>query len=85
MDNIVISFGEVIDLNHILQDKGHPFKVHLHDACGSQSFTIDLLNAELGKNDYDNMKNEINHFFQEKKISVIFSEDNLSFVLFQSK
>ncbi len=85
MDNIVISFGDVIDLNHILHEKGNLFKVHLHDACGSQSFTIDVLNEDSGMNDYDSMKNEIIRFFQEKNISVKFSDNSASFLLYQSK
>jgi FKBP-type peptidyl-prolyl cis-trans isomerase 2 len=81
MGKTIITFGEVIDLNHMLEEKKLYFKVHLHDACGSQSFTIEPLGNCACENHYDTMREEIEKYFEEKRISVKFSTDNLSFTV----
>lgn len=77
MGNTILTFNEIIDLNHILEEKGISFKVHLHDRCGSQSFTVE----PTGKNEQpiDYAKNEILDYFNKKRITLKFSEDNQEF------
>ena len=45
MSKIIVTFQEVIELNHRLLEKGLSFQLHLRDACGSQSFVMEPLDA----------------------------------------
>ena len=36
----IVSIGDVVEMNKVLQDQGIPAYVHLHDTCGSQFFTF---------------------------------------------
>jgi len=58
MGNIIITYNQIRDINHILEEKGLYFKLHLHDACGSQSFTIEAEGNPSDEN-YNKMKNEV--------------------------
>ncbi|HEX3075358.1 MAG TPA: hypothetical protein VHQ24_00665 [Lachnospiraceae bacterium] len=79
MAKIVVSINEVIELNQMLQGKGLPFKVHLHDACGNQSFTMEAL-KECNSEELVEMKQVVAQFFETIRISIRFSEDGLTFV-----
>ena len=81
MGKTIITFGEVIDLNHMLEAKNLSFRIHLHDACGSQSFTIEPTVNCACEDHYDEMKAEVEDYFNEKRISIKFSGDNLSFIV----
>ena len=78
MGKIVISFNEVIELNQILKDKGLNIKVHLHDRCGSQSFTIEATDDEA-QDQKDTAKKEIEKYFDHKGSTLRFSENNQEF------
>lgn len=39
----VITIGEVVDANKRLQSQGIAAKVHLHDACGRQTLSLEAL------------------------------------------
>ena len=43
----IISFKEVIGLRKALVDEGIPVTVHLHDTCGGQSFSFEVLDEEV--------------------------------------
>lgn len=81
MGKTIITFSEIIDLNHMLEEKNLKFKVHLHDACGSQSFTVEPLGNSASDGLYDEMKAEVEKYFIEKRISIRFLENNLDFIV----
>ena len=77
MAKIIVTYNEVIELNHILEEKGLSFKLHLHDTCGSQSFTMELLGNSDGQEHYVEMKLEVEKYFAEKEISIRFIDNPL--------
>lgn len=81
MKNIIITYNDIYEINQKLVEKKLEFKLHLHDMCGSQRFTIEPLSDNLNNNSYNEMKNTISEYFQEKHLIVEFLEDNLEFAL----
>lgn len=70
----VLSISEIPDLNKILVPYG--FKVHLHDACGGQSFSLEGDNASQAA-----MFTELEEFFGKHRMSVrYYGEDKLNFI-----
>lgn len=41
----VIAIGEVVDANKALETHGVAAKVHLHDACGRQTLSLEALDG----------------------------------------
>lgn len=84
MAKIIVTYNEVADLNNILLNKGLSCKVHMHDLCGSQSFTAKSTdeNAEIGQ--YDTVKSEIKKYFEDKGMILRFAENDIDFVIYQS-
>ena len=80
MGKYIVTYNEIGDINHSLEDKGLNFKVHLHDACGSQSFTIDAM-PEYNEEQLEAMKQVVAEYFQVKDIAIKFIEDGLEFVM----
>lgn len=70
----VLSIGEVPELNRILEPYG--FKIHLHDACGGQSFSL-----EGQKEPEEAMFRELEEFFSNHRMSVhYYGGDKLNFI-----
>ena len=70
----VLSIGEVPELNRILASYG--FKIHLHDACGGQSFSL-----EGEKEPEEAMFTELEAFFNNHRMSVhYYGGDKLNFI-----
>lgn len=76
----ILSFNDVIELNKVLEEKGMGCKVHLHDRCGSQSFSIERLNQEQPITS-ELVNNEISLYFNKKGMTLKFSENNMDFVI----
>lgn len=78
MGKTIITFNEIIELNQILKEKELDIKVHLHDRCGTQSFTIEAIDG--GAQDLmDTVKKEIEKYFDQKGSALKFSENNQEF------
>lgn len=84
MGKTVVTFQDVIDLNQLLRERDLKCKVHLHDACGGQKFTLELLadvqsetsaDAEL----YATIKETITQFFDQKQLTIQFVENDMEF------
>jgi hypothetical protein len=82
MGKVILTFHDIIELNHQLEEKELPFKIHLHDACGSQSFSIEILPRDAANENVDEMKQVIEQYFINRKILVKFT-DNMNFVVLQ--
>lgn len=77
----IITFNEVIELNHRLENRKLNFKVHLHDVCGSQSFSVEPLGNCACEGHYEEMQEEIKRYFEEQGIQIHFLENNLDFIV----
>ncbi len=82
MSKIIITYNEISELNHSLEDKGMDVKLHLHDTCGTQSFTVKT-GASCDKEQLEAMKQMVTEYFKERNITVDFYEEDqgLQFVL----
>jgi hypothetical protein len=81
MGKTILTYNDLYEINQKLEENELEFKLHLHDVCGSQSFTLELLRDDINENNYDKMKYVIENFFEEKHIKVEFLENNLEFVI----
>lgn len=81
MAKVIVTYNEVIELNHVLEEKGLLFKLHLHDACGSQSFTIEPLSDCSCEGRYEDMEREVTKYFESKGITIRFLDNHLEFVI----
>lgn len=81
MRKTIIAINQIIELNHILVEKDLKVKVHLHDACGSQSIKIETLNDTIDEESYNVIENEITQYFNDKNIQIKFLESKMEFVV----
>jgi hypothetical protein len=79
MSKTIITYNEIIEINNLLREQSLNYKLHLHDACGSQSFTIEPLGNCEGQD--EKMKDVIINYFSQKGIQVKFLENNLEFII----
>lgn len=79
MGSMILTYNDLDALNQFLKEKGINFSVHMHDLCGSQSFTIKapVMNPE----ELNAAENLIVNYFDTRGIIIRFSEDSRSFVL----
>lgn len=68
----IISFSEVIKLKDAVS-KNFGEKVHFHDACGGQYFTLEKTDKNLQK--------FITNFMKDSGFKTVFDDDGLSFIL----
>ncbi len=80
MGGKIITFREIIELNHILEEKGINAKVHLHDTCGRQSFSVEK-DELMPEKDKEAVRNVIHTYFLNMGIQTRFINDNLEFIL----
>lgn len=81
MMKVVITFREVLEINNILSEKGINGKVHIHDGCGGQNFTFEILEKEHDDGYNDSVKDIITEYFKKKRIEVKFIGNELDFLL----
>lgn len=85
MGKVVVTFNEIIELNQLLKEEDLQFKVHLHDACGSQSFTIESFGESKEDEATYKMVDIIEKYFNNRRIQIQFSADQLSFQIITEK
>lgn len=78
MGKTIVGIQEVIALNHLLEEKGLPFKIHLRDACGAQSFSLEALDEE-NPEEQKLVKAEIAAYFEGIGIEISFARNELDF------
>lgn len=81
MGKTIITYSDVIDLNHRLEEKKLNCKVHLHDACGGQSCTIEATDNSMGDAEYEKAREEIIGYFEAKRINLRFADHEKQFVI----
>lgn len=67
---MILTFNDVTELKNILE-KNFSARLHFHDCCGGQYFTVDEPSDEL--------KKFLTDYFYERKLKVNFSENGDSF------
>lgn len=72
---IMLEFAQVLELKRAAAEHFKD-KIHFHDACGGQYFSLEQSNKIL--------ENFIIEYFKHKHIKVIFSADKLTFTLEES-
>ena len=81
----IVSFNQIIELNHLLQKKELQCKVHIRDACGAQSFYIEKLGdndrTEINEDINENIYNTIDEYFQSNKMIVVYRNDKHNFTI----
>ncbi len=83
MGKIILSYNDVYEINRKLEEMELKFKVHLHDVCGSQSFTIEVLSVPVNEKSYSEMKEAIRNYFDQKHLNIEFLKNNLEFFIAQ--
>lgn len=73
----IVSFNEIIELNHIIVEKDLGLKLHLRDACGGQSFWLEK-SASLTPN-LELLYYELEQYFAHKNMSIEYFDDKMSF------
>ena len=74
----VISLTKMTELKRICAEFG--YEIHLHDACGGQSFTLER-NACVNLQNNERMYDAIENFFAENKMNVIYyGTDKMNFI-----
>lgn len=79
----IVSIGDVVEMNKVLQGQGIPAYVHLHDTCGSQFFTFGPPKGsdiqEVSRQSLEAAREKVGEFLSLKGIRAEFSEDGKSF------
>lgn len=84
MGKIIITYHEVLEINHKLEENNLSFKLHLHDTCGNQSFTVEPLGDGNDNEAIEEMNRIITAYFENKRIKIQFSSDKLAFQVIQN-
>jgi hypothetical protein len=79
MGKVVVTFQDVIELNHLLEGQSLAFKVHLHDACAGQSFSVESLGNSNDLEYQESMKKAVTEYFAQKRMTIQFAENNKDF------
>lgn len=71
-----VGIHEVIECNKQLEKEKFPYKLHLRDACGRQSFWLEPLVQEVEETTEEKMFDFVKHFFSERGFELLFSKDS---------
>lgn len=85
----IVSFNQVIEVNKLLDKKELPFKLHIRDACGGQSFYIEQLPMDekegvytpIPEELYERMNDTITQYFKAANMQVVYENDKLNFTI----
>ena len=83
MGKTILTYNDVSEINQKLEEMKLMFKVHLHDVCGSQSFTLELLSDHVSEKSYDEMTDTIRNYFAEKHLKIEFLKSKIEFFIVQ--
>ncbi len=72
----IIPIGDVIAVNQMLERRGSALRVHMHDACGGQSFS---LRADDGTSADEASCQAVGEFFSARGHAVEFSAGGSDF------
>ena len=75
----IVSISELLECNQLLKDSGLEFKIHLKDACGKQSCSIESLSEGNGPEQYQALYQTLEAYFGNLRFRLEYSEDNKNF------
>ncbi|WP_099468791.1 RDAC family protein [Konateibacter massiliensis] len=73
----IVTIGQIVEINKQLEEKGLPYKLHLRDACGGQSLSIEELEAGKQQELYEVLEK----YFLEQGMRVVYTEDKSGFTV----
>lgn len=76
---MIITFREIKGINQLLDKVNLNYKIHLSDACGSQSMWIESLNGAPEPQTNPELYLVIDAFFKELGIDLTYTWDKKSF------
>ncbi len=78
----IISFQEIIELNHILEGNKIPYRLHLKDRCGGQSIQIEAFSGSENNESYSKLQEVVTNYFLKIRLNVQFDESRLFLKLY---
>ncbi|ERI99366.1 hypothetical protein LJB68_05680 [bacterium 210820-DFI.6.52] len=76
----IISLTDILDCNHLLEERGLAFRVHLRDACGKQSCWIEPLGECACSGRFEEMRRTVEAFFAARRFRITYGdEEKLTF------
>lgn len=75
----IVSIGEILECNQLLKDNGLEFKIHLRDACGKQSCSIDSLNGNNGNEQYQLLYQTLDSYFEKLRFQLEYNAEKTDF------
>ena len=75
---MIVSIHTIIELNQIFQEKNLAIKIHLRDACGTQSMWLEKLESCTDEM-FLKAIGEITDYFVKQNITLHFSDDQMQF------
>lgn len=83
MGKVILTYNDIYEVNQLLEAGDLRFKLHLHDMCGSQSYTVEPLSSCACEGRYEEMKSLVKEYFDKKGIQISFLTNNLEFKIVQ--
>lgn len=75
----IVSIGEILECNQLLKDNGLEFKIHLRDACGKQSCSIESLNDSNGNEQYQLLYRTLDSYFEKLRFQLEYNTQKTDF------
>lgn len=75
----IVSIQEILEVNRLIQETGLPYKIHMRDACGQQSFWIEPLGSEMEQS--EKLYELLNDYFVKNRMNVVLMDNKLSFLI----
>ena len=75
----IVSISEILECNRLLKGSGMEFKIHLRDACGKQSCSIESLSESNGTEQYQALYKMLEAYFGNLRFQLEYSADNKNF------
>ncbi|KAB1438100.1 RDAC family protein [Candidatus Galacturonibacter soehngenii] len=76
----IVSISQIIEINNQLKEKGLPYSIHLKDACGGQSFSIEVINNET-QEDKKKLVEFLDVYFTSYRMKVVYGIDQYHFTI----
>lgn len=76
----IVSIGQIVEMNNQLKEKNLPYQIHLRDACGGQSFFVEVFGTENDDQKHG-LYNLIEEYFASHKMTVVYAEDKYHFTI----
>ena len=76
----IILLTDILDCNHLLEERGLAFRVHLRDACGKQTCWIEPLGECACSGRFEEMRRTVEAFFVARRFRITYGdEEKLTF------